>query len=558
MAALIAAGKKASSDPFLLAIVGMALGVSRMNRYVPAHYSMQNRILAGTYYTPQVSTAVNIWPQYVNKLKTIRKAENELCEHLVGPILVENNSTASVEYSHNSIDYIFTDPAYVDKIQYGELNFVWDAWLDFDGRWLKNEIVVNKFRNKTLEDWDREMRGVFTRLYEALKPGRWMSLCYHDSDPSTWTRLQRMLLDTGFEIHTVTVLDPIQKSMNQQSAEKVVTSDLVVNCRRPCPGDQQANGDGGEVGQVSHRVRDILIETLAETGGQTRDKLWDIALKRLLSRGQMAEHRFEDILSEVAVRSESGRWFLREEFENLSENDLRNEEGAGASLIRFSSLRCMGVPVALAALLALEKTNIGGDEDTVETYIRKGTFPGRVTRGFKLGGRLKGCEFYDCLFFYLTRYLKGRPAGKTPRRNLAEFLEEYLVRFRDGDKWLYRPPTDSEADSLRKSRQTGLGRRIRQFTAYLSGEGDYSKERTPDAKTQSAWLKHCANFGLAEAGVILYEKGGLMGQLTRLTEDERFDAEDYYAQCRRSARKSKSESDVAETDTEEDEEVEEV
>jgi hypothetical protein len=218
----------------------------------------------------------------------------------------------------------------------------------------------------------------------------------------------------------------------------------------------------------------------------------------------------------------------------------------------------MGVPVALAAMLALEKTVTGDmDESVVETYIQKGSFAGIETWEFKLGGRLKGCEFYDCLFFYLTRYLKGRPTGKTPRRNLAEFLEEYLVRFRDGDKWLYRPPTDAEADSLQKSRQTGLGRRIRQFTAYLNGEGDYPKERIPDAKTLSAWLKHCANFGLAEAGVILYEKGGLMGQLTRLTEDERYDAEDYYAQCRRSARKSKSESDVTETDTEEDEEVEE-
>ena len=54
---------------------------------------------------------------------------------------------------------------------------------------------------------------------------------------------------------------------------------------------------------------------------------------------------------------------------------------------------------------------------------------------------MKGVEFYDCLFFYLTRFLKGRAAGQTPRRNLAEFLEEYLVRFKDGDKWLYRVPT---------------------------------------------------------------------------------------------------------------------
>ena len=30
------------------------------------------------------------------------------------------------------IDYIFTDPPYADTVQYGELNFVWEAWLGFD------------------------------------------------------------------------------------------------------------------------------------------------------------------------------------------------------------------------------------------------------------------------------------------------------------------------------------------------------------------------------------------------------------------------------------------
>ena len=116
-----------------------------------------------------------------------------------------------------------------------------------------------------------------------------------------------------------------------------------------------------------------------------------------------------------------------------------------------------------------------------------------------------------------------------------------MVRFRDGDKWLYRPPTGAEAVSLKESRQSGLGRRVRQFVAYLNGEGDFPRERIPDTKTLLAWLKHCANFGLAEAGVALFEKGGLMGQVSQLGEDERFDAEDYYVQCRRNAGRNQEE-----------------
>jgi hypothetical protein len=216
----------------------------------------------------------------------------------------------------------------------------------------------------------------------------------------------------------------------------------------------------------------------------------------------------------------------------------------------------MGVPAEKAAQISIHKPNLAGpdvDEDDIERYIATHLIEDPAAkRTFKLGGRLKGVEFYDCLFFYLTRFLKGRPGGKTPRRNLAEFLEEYLVRFKDGDKWLYRPPDGVEAETLRHSRQTGLGRRIRQYVAFVKGEGDLPREKMPDAKTLLAWLKYCSTFGLAEEGVLLYEKGGL--QLQPGTDDY-YDADEYYRNCKRKASKPKDEDDEA--DNEEDaEEVE--
>ena len=458
------------------------------------------------------------------------------------PPAVSNDDVNSVSLPRATTDYIFTDPAYVEKVQYGELNFVWEAWLGFSGEWLKAEIIVNPFRGKGLDDWDRDMRVALANCFRTLKSGRWLSLCYHDTDPGTWTRVQDILLDTGFEIHTVTVLDPKQKSMNQLTGEKVVRSDLVLNCRKPRPAERQKNGNAHDAELVSARVRDIVIETLARTGGQARDKLWDTVLKRLLTRGQMAEHRFDDLLAAVALRSESGRWFLKEEFESLSQNDIRNEEEAGAALERFARLRCKGVPVQFAAHIALRLPQLAGpdcNEREVEHTIKTRLIDDpAAARKFTLAGLMKGVEFYDCLFFYLTRFLKGRPAGKTPRRNLAEFLEEYLVRFKDGDKWLYRPPDRAEAESLKRSRQTGLGRRIRQYAAFLKGEGEFPKEKTPDAKTLVAWLKHCAAFGLADEGVLLFDKGGLAGQMSGLGQDDRYDAEEYYQTCKRKASKA--------------------
>ena len=58
------------------------------------------------------------------------------------------SSTNLAAIPSNSVDYIFTDPPYAEKVQYGELNFVWEAWLDFDTSWHDEEIIVNEVREK--------------------------------------------------------------------------------------------------------------------------------------------------------------------------------------------------------------------------------------------------------------------------------------------------------------------------------------------------------------------------------------------------------------------------
>jgi len=535
-------------EPLLLVVTASCMWLSRMNRHRP-NSTFKAGIVNGTYYIPQVIQAQSVAGSLPGKFQTILRSQAALCNS-VGRSAGSAIPTADIWHRTDvlppaSVDYVFTDPPYLNlEVQYGELNFVWDSWLGLaPSDFLREEITLNPVRGITWDIAETRFRASIFSIARALKPGRYLSICYHDVSETNWKMVQNALLDAGFEIHSVTSLDPQQKTFKMLTMEKVVKSDLVLNCRRCRPDENRQNGQLAEAELVSNRVRDIVVETLSRTGGQTRDKLWDIVLKRLLARGQMAEHRFDDILAKVASRSESGRWFLKEEFEGLSQNDIRNEEEAGAALERFARLRSMGAPAQFAARIALETPQLAAeDEAHVEKHIRRAMIEDEeAARKFGLSGRLRGVEFYDCLFFYLTRFLKGRPTGKTPRRNLAEFLEEYLVRFKDGDKWLYRPPDRAQAESLRKSRQTGLGRRIRQYAAFLRGEGDFPKEKQPDARTLVAWLKHCSAFGLADEGVLLWEKGGLASQLHGLAEDERYDADEYYRSCKRKAARAAAE-----------------
>lgn len=548
LAALNSARPTSSRDSAIISFLGLLVTgtahlLSKMNR----NRDGGGGTSAGTYYVPPIFRETLVSSVAERKLKDLETAASELPVQSRRCLVSNQSSTDLSSIPDCTIDYIFTDPPYVDKVQYGELNFIWDAWLDFSSNWLRDEIIVNSVRGKTLEDWETRMRQALAEYYRVLKPGRWISLCYHDSDPGTWRLVQDMLLDIGFEIHTVTELDPLQKSSNQITSEKVVKSDLVLNCRRPRPGEEGANeSELPELVRITDRVRDILLDALASDPGQTSDRLWSLTLKRLLTRGQMVEHRFTDILGEIADQVEGGRWYLKESYDVAASHDQGNEESAGAVLKRFAQLRMVGVPANWAATIVLEKPGLAQpgvddklDESAIEAYVQSRL--NGSSKPFRLGGNLRGTEFYDVLWFYMTRYMRDKRAAELPRRNLADFLGDYLVRFRASDKWLYRPPDAKEEEDLAAGRRSGLGRRIRAFvSAIQQRDHSYLEQHRPDARTLVVWLRHCAQFGLYEEGRVLFEGSGVtVQQMERILynpeeEETAYDVARGYADiCRR-------------------------
>ena len=353
----IAAGAR-RADPrlqemLLFTLTAMMLNSSRMYRY---RISGKGGFQSGNYYIPPLSQNMNAGSQLVDKERDLLGGQEALrnAQRHDAVCVYEGNSSA-LQHAAGSVDYVFTDPPYLNvETQYGEMNFVWNAWLDQPARDLSSEISLSPIRGMTWEVAEQKFRDACFKIAACLKPGRFASFCYHDTSERNWHMVQEALLDAGLTIESGCSFDPRQKSQKQITKEKIVKSDLVINCRKPRPGESRQVGQT-EAELVSKRVREIVVETLSMRGGQPRDKLWDITLKRLLSRGQMAEHRFDDLLGEVATRSESGRWFIKEEFESLSESDLRNEEEAGRALGALCSIPLHGVPVSLAAQMALDR-----------------------------------------------------------------------------------------------------------------------------------------------------------------------------------------------------------
>jgi len=99
----------------------------------------------GTYYLPQVVRELVVTNSLDYKVQNhLGPAFGEIADIDTTDLCISTQSSTELSsIKSNSIDYILTDPPYGDKVQYGELNFIWEAWLDFDTSWHDEEIIVN-------------------------------------------------------------------------------------------------------------------------------------------------------------------------------------------------------------------------------------------------------------------------------------------------------------------------------------------------------------------------------------------------------------------------------
>jgi len=152
--------------------------------------------ISGTFYLPQITSERHVMESYERKVTKVIEAKRDF--FINTQFIVSCQSAINLlSISECSVDHIFTDPPYADKVQYGELAFPIEAWLGFDTTWHDDEIIVNEVRGKTEKDWADMMRQAMGECYRALKPGRCISLCYHDTSEGTWALIQDIWLRQG-------------------------------------------------------------------------------------------------------------------------------------------------------------------------------------------------------------------------------------------------------------------------------------------------------------------------------------------------------------------------
>ncbi len=205
----------------------VVVSFTRRNRFLKNAYSQVNRALSGTLYIG--STISEPSPTYVltGKIKRFGRA----IPKGGSSIAITTQSLASVLIPENSVDYVFIDPPFGDNLPYAELNFLWEAWLRVFTKIEQDAIVSRKWR-KDLTVYTNMMTDCLKQVYRVLKPGRWVTVEFHNSKNAVWTAIQEALGRAGFIIADVSVLDKGMKTKKQMHA-KAVDKDLVISAYKP-------------------------------------------------------------------------------------------------------------------------------------------------------------------------------------------------------------------------------------------------------------------------------------------------------------------------------------
>lgn len=213
------------------------VNVSKLNRYRP-EVSFPYNPLSGTFYVGSLVSEANVHTAYENKLNRLIAAFSQVRHQNI----VTTGSAASQQPV--VADYIFTDPPFGANIDYSELSFLWEAWLGVKTN-NQEEAIVSKAQEKGLDEYRRLMTESFKRAFETLKPGRWMTVEFSNTQASVWNAIQTALQQAGFVVANVSALDKQQGSFKAVTTKTAVKQDLVISAYKPNGGLEQRFAERG-------------------------------------------------------------------------------------------------------------------------------------------------------------------------------------------------------------------------------------------------------------------------------------------------------------------------
>ncbi|MDR1866182.1 MAG: type I restriction enzyme HsdR N-terminal domain-containing protein [Bacteroidales bacterium] len=174
--------------------------------------------------------------KYKNVLAAKKEMEYRINEQTVSNAQIRKGSATCLTFlKKESVDYIYTDPPYGNKIPYLDLSVMWNAWLNLDvtENDYRQEAIEGGEHGKSKEEYNALIAQSIKEMYRVLKFDRWLSFVFAHKDPEFW----HLIIDTaercGFEYAGATPQKNGQTSFKKrQNPFTVLSGQLIINFRK--------------------------------------------------------------------------------------------------------------------------------------------------------------------------------------------------------------------------------------------------------------------------------------------------------------------------------------
>jgi hypothetical protein len=183
--------------------------------------------LEGTLYLPSISLEVNS----IERFRLRARLDRALAD-IKGRQFVSTQSSSTIAAPDNSIDYIFIDPPFGANLNYSELSFLWESWLGVKTQ-NKLEAIENRSQGKSINDYRHLMTRCFKEAFRILKPGRWMTVEFSNTQAAVWNTIQTGLQEAGFVVANVSAIDKQKGSFKAVTTATAVKQDLIISAYKP-------------------------------------------------------------------------------------------------------------------------------------------------------------------------------------------------------------------------------------------------------------------------------------------------------------------------------------
>lgn len=200
---------------------------TKMNRFVINKYNPKGRVngpLSATLYLPSLSVEQSIFELIEDKMKTTSWNTNGN--------LLEVASASDLKIKSETIDYIFMDPPFGANIMYSEVNYIWESWLRLKTN-NRDEAIQNPVQGKDIYSYRRLMLEGLKECYRVLKPGKWITIEFSNTQAAIWNAIQSVVQEVGFVISSVGILDKKHGGIRAMTNPTSVKQDLVISAYKP-------------------------------------------------------------------------------------------------------------------------------------------------------------------------------------------------------------------------------------------------------------------------------------------------------------------------------------